>query len=121
MSTQQEDYSIYVLVDPRDNQVRYVGRTTNLEQRYKQHLVPINGSTLEKRDWIQELRQLGLQPLLSVIDSADNRADASAKETHWIHHYTQSGAILLNQPCVAQREWGKRIADWRKAKEEVAE
>lgn len=118
MSTKQEDYSIYVLIDPRDNQVRYVGRTTNLEHRYKQHLVPINGSTLEKKNWIQELRQLGLQPLLSVIDSADNRVDASAKETYWIHHYTQTGAILLNQPCVAQREWEKRIADWRKTTQE---
>ena len=28
---------IYKLTDPRNNEVRYIGKTTNIKRRYKQH------------------------------------------------------------------------------------
>jgi len=50
------DYYIYALRDPRDNGVRYVGRTKNLKGRLQQHLYnKSDGSFVHaRREWIQE-------------------------------------------------------------------
>ena len=105
MEEDSADHSIYTLSDPRDNSIRYVGRTINTDQRYKQHLPPNGPSTLEKRDWLLELRSLGLKPVMTTIDQAKTRQEASTKETEWIHRYTNEGVILLNSVSVKQREW----------------
>lgn len=42
---------IYKLTDPRNNEVRYIGKTTNIKRRYKQHLYDKRKS--HKSSWMQ--------------------------------------------------------------------
>ena len=85
--------SIYALVDPRTEAVRYVGRSDNLELRYKRHcLYP---SPSRKGQWVKELRVEGLRPQLRVLEEVA-REVAEAREVHWITVFLQEGANLTN-------------------------
>lgn len=84
---------IYVLIDPRDRRIRYVGWTYNVTDRYKRHLRDKNKT--HKAHWIQLLRTNKLKPLINVIESGegDNWAE---RETYWIEYYKSQGANLTN-------------------------
>jgi hypothetical protein len=99
------DYYIYVLRDPRDNAVRYVGRTKNLKGRFQQHLYnKSDGSFVHaRREWIQEVRSVGLRPLLEVVETLRAPVDealVSERERRWIFHFYQQGAALTNVACI---------------------
>jgi hypothetical protein len=66
---------IYVLIDPRDNTVYYVGRSTNPLFRYYHHL-HVSPSQRVRR-WINELQLLGLTPTMRVIETVDREANTS--------------------------------------------
>lgn len=85
---------IYGLGDPRTNQTRYVGVTSNLYQRYARHILRChNTGTLE---WINELRVLDILPTLTVIESDVDEAIVFDREKYWIERYTQEGSELTN-------------------------
>jgi hypothetical protein len=58
-------YQVYALIDPRDNPVRYIGKSGDVQQRYDQHLHIVGGGWQERK-WIIELGNLGLKPILST-------------------------------------------------------
>ncbi len=99
------DYYIYVLRDPRDNGVRYVGRTKNLKGRLQQHLYnKSDGSFVHaRREWIQEVRSAGLRPVMEVVETLRapvEEALVSERERRWIFHFYQQGAALTNVACI---------------------
>jgi hypothetical protein len=57
---------IYELLDPRTNEVRYVGKTKNLKKRYNAHLSNL-GSMTKKTSWIKSLKAKNLKPIMRVI------------------------------------------------------
>ena len=59
---------IYTLSDPITGDIRYVGKTTNLKQRYKAHCDPSKSKHTHKYNWIQSLRKQRLKPIMEVID-----------------------------------------------------
>lgn len=80
---------IYALIDPRDNQVRYIGKTKNVEKRLKEHL---NRSTITKKgSWIKSLKEQNLKPSIQIIDTTSN-IDWITKEQYWIGMFSN----LLN-------------------------
>lgn len=88
--------SIYLLLDPRDNTVQYVGQTQNLEQRKRNHLgLTEHGLTGSIRliRWKQELKELGLAPVLQPVDSSSPEK-IDRLEIRWIAYYRQLGKIL---------------------------
>jgi excisionase family DNA binding protein len=94
---------IYVLIDPRDHVVHYVGRCANPLFRYYQHL-HVSPSQRVRR-WINELQLLGLTPTMNVIETIHREANTSQdaflaavreREAYWILEYLCSGAPLLN-------------------------
>lgn len=93
---------IYILKDPRDNAVRYVGLSYDLVTRYNAHLHTKMDAPRDR--WIAELRALGLKPLLQQVDChpisiANPRADRAAAqrlESLWINHLIRLGMPLLN-------------------------
>jgi hypothetical protein len=87
-------YTIYALVDPRDNGVRYIGLTVYPEERLKQHVQ--GDGNIPKRQWITELSQLGLSPLMQAIETTQTLAAAFEREGYWIDHYLHAGAKLVN-------------------------
>jgi hypothetical protein len=62
---------IYALVDPRNNSIRYIGKTNNLTTRKKRHiqesLKSKSGST-KKHDWIKKVYSLGYEIDIIEID-----------------------------------------------------
>ena len=101
----KSDYYIYLLRDPRDKSVRYVGRTINPQRRYSRHLYDgCRGSYVRARwDWITELRSIKLRPEIEIIEALSApipEAAISEREFRWIFHFFQQGANLTNFDCI---------------------
>ena len=85
---------IYGLLDPRTNQVRYIGKTIEpLRRRLKSHIVarackyPVNR-------WVKKLYDAGLRPEIFEIEAiAGNWQEV---EQFWIAYFKFLGADLLN-------------------------
>jgi hypothetical protein len=60
---------IYTLVDPRTDEVRYVGRTVEPHQRLRQHLKDSHSSDI--REWVNELQNEDLEPEMYLINVDD--------------------------------------------------
>ncbi len=90
---------IYTLIDPRDDEVHYVGVTKNVYTRLEQHATYTAG-TESKRAWIKELEQQGLSPELEILETIEVDSDidlvAQEREKYWIFEFLKSGAPLLN-------------------------
>jgi hypothetical protein len=89
-------FTIYQLVDPRDNQPRYVGCTEDFERRRLDYL---NGPPHSKalRRWFSELNSLNLSPLMIPLESLEGTIeDALKRELYWIRRLIAGGAVLLN-------------------------
>lgn len=93
------EYDIYILIDPRNGTVRYVGRTTDPETRYRQHL-NCDGNNTEKNTWIRELREQDLRPQMLILETIKGRAYSKEREAHVIHAYIKAGAPLTNRDYV---------------------
>lgn len=83
---------IYALVDPRTQLIRYVGKTNNLATRLRRHRTE-NGRSL-RHCWLGELRELGLQPRLLVLQLVSG--DWQAAEKKWIARLRAEGHDLFN-------------------------
>jgi hypothetical protein len=89
--------TIYALVDPNTEEVRYVGKTqASVVRRLSDH---ISGARRNKQDyksrWIRTLLRRGQSPLLVTIDEV--RADHWEElEKFWIESYRQQGSPLTN-------------------------
>lgn len=89
---------IYGLIDPRDQQLRYVGKTiTTLAARLRQHVSDaIRGRVSIKRfTWIRELALDSRAPEIVELESVDGDSWREA-EQFWISYYRFIGARLVN-------------------------
>lgn len=102
-------HEIYVLTDPRDRSINYVGISTNIARRYKQHC-QCHGTNLELNLWIQDLLRNDFTPVLTVIESVVGTNVAQERESHWIQHYAAENAPLKNI-AKAEQDGGTRIDD----------
>jgi len=86
---------IYVLKCPLSGEVRYVGKTNNPEQRYKNHLNKARDGGTHKRNWIGLLRKKSLKPVFEIIKevSVDEWKDW---EKYYIRCYKDKGHKLVN-------------------------
>lgn len=88
---------IYALVDPRNNAVRYVGRTYEPQIRLGEHFRSGYAANPARYRWIQDLRKNGLFPLMEVLEGVyGSLQDADARERVWIQHFLRAGADLTN-------------------------
>lgn len=85
---------IYALVDPRTDQIRYVGKTVNLAVRLSQHLANSSG-TNRKYEWLQELKALSLLPEIRVLAEVDSE-NCFVEEKLWIRRMIDDGYDLVN-------------------------
>lgn len=87
---------IYALVDPNTEEVRYVGKTVNLEWRLRDHCNGSNNcNNPHKSRWIAKLKAAGKKPIMTILQECDGDAWEGA-ECHWIAHYRSMGAQLTN-------------------------
>jgi hypothetical protein len=89
---------IYVLKDPRDGAIRYVGKTVlRLKKRLKAHIwsaIHENASWYVSR-WIRELSSCGLGPEIEEIEAVSG-AGWALRESGWISAYLLFGEKLTN-------------------------
>lgn len=83
--------TIYALVDPRDDTVRYVGKTTNVSRRLKQHVESGQG-TARMRAWVREVSESGATVQIErlSLETDDTWEDA---ERAWIGFFRARGKI----------------------------
>jgi hypothetical protein len=89
--------TIYGLYDPRDGQLRYVGKTRYaLSKRLREHC---GGRELSRRshkvNWLRCLLAAGLRPEIRAIEETTEK-DWQERESHWVRHYRETGAALTN-------------------------
>lgn len=104
--------SIYILKDPRNNNVRYVGKTSvKLETRLKQHVYRAQHSekSNHKDNWINSLITSGVYPEIEEIDFCkwDNSAEL---EIDYINKYTNLGYDLLNATLGGEGTLGRKLS-----------
>lgn len=89
-------YTIYKLIDPITNEVRYIGLTFNsLKQRLKSHYSEKSKS--HKSNWVQKLRSQGLKPIIESIESdISSYEEVCEREIYWIEKYKSEGHRLTN-------------------------
>jgi hypothetical protein len=86
--------TIYALLEPDSDEVRYVGRTANHPwQRYSQHLMGVDRAT---KLWVRALRPRHKVPAMKILEEEVSSEVAGIRERHWIAYYRGQGAHLLN-------------------------
>lgn len=89
-----EPVYIYALTDPRNDEVRYVGKSIDPERRYISHLFD-KETNAGKVAWIERLESRGLKPGMKILEEADE-SNWSERESWWIKHGLDEGWKLLN-------------------------
>lgn len=105
-------FYIYVLIDPRDHKIFYLGRTKNAEKRLKQHIKESSKIlTSKKQIIIKEIVTNNLYPILKILDSwtVQDIRDANRLEDAWIAKLKYLGIDLKNISLSRRttREWYK--------------
>jgi hypothetical protein len=95
---------IYILQDPRNMLIKYVGKSNNPHRRFLSHLwyYPKNKSHCYK--WIQSLKKKDLKPIMTVIDEIDG--DWEWLEQYWIEQFKQWGFKLVNHTKGGEGTYG---------------
>lgn len=88
---------IYGLLEPKTNEIRYIGKAKNLTIRVRKH---VQSSKLKegthKNNWIKVLLKSGEKFVVIVIDSALTDDELNEKEIKWISYYKTIGCRLTN-------------------------
>jgi group I intron endonuclease len=78
---------IYGLLDPRTNEVRYVGKTIQtLEARLRKHISDKPKSNTYRFNWINQLKELNLKPTILILELCDEK-DWVEREKYWISYF----------------------------------
>lgn len=93
-------YLIYGLIDPRDGQLRYVGRSSSGLKRpqstQRKALKGFEGNKTYKVFWLKELASVGLKPEIEVIEGHSSIAELGDSEIFWIAYFKSIGCRLTN-------------------------
>lgn len=87
---------VYALIDPRTEEVRYIGSSVNIETRYRTH---INGGDSGRKainHWIEELKGAGLVPLVKILWVGQDAEKRKTAEFEEIDAAILAGAALCN-------------------------
>lgn len=108
-------WTIYALIDPRDDAVRYVGIAVKPVKRLADHIKASAYETTHKARWIRQLLALGLQPTMQILEQGDDTALREEAERRWIAHYRSAGARLTNLTDGGDGVPGHRWTDEQRA------
>ena len=88
---------IYALVDPRDQSVRYVGRSRHPIVRFYGHVskgtLAYAGANKRLYGWIEDLATAGVRPMLLLIERVPMKS-AGDGERRWIDHFRPTGLLF---------------------------
>jgi hypothetical protein len=84
---------VYSLADPRNNQVRYIGKSINPFKRFVEHKSEKYKN--HKCNWVQSLKKLNLIPILEIIECC-KAEEVEFWENYYIGLYKSWGFNLVN-------------------------
>lgn len=87
--------SVYALIDPRSDQVRYIGKALDVRLRDRNHFNQSKYERSPKAAWIRGLRAEGLRPDSIVLEEC-SPDESAAREKYWIARARWRGIPLLN-------------------------
>lgn len=85
---------VYALECPILHAVFYVGCTIRPHKRWEQHKYVSQQKAI--RDWFAELKAMGHEPIMFVLQRVEP-TEARSAERRWIEHYSRVSPFLLNQ------------------------
>lgn len=98
--TRTRQGTVYALIDPRDDKIRYIGKTTQpILKRLGGHLAKPTNPGMGV--WIHGLSLRGLTPRIEVVATA-SEALLDAEEQRQIGRHLKQGHRLLNAPYYQQ-------------------
>lgn len=77
---------IYKLIDPISNEIRYIGKTGNLKNRFTSHLSNSKKLKSKLANWIKSLAKKNLIPIMEVIEIS-SLEKWEEREIYWISYY----------------------------------
>jgi hypothetical protein len=86
---------IYALIDPYDNQIKYIGKSDDPSIRLIEHIRKSKYISTYKNNWIKSLINKNVSPELMIIDEVLN-TEWSFWEKHWISIVKSWGFKLTN-------------------------
>lgn len=90
--------SIYALVDPRTDEIRYVGKSVDPERRCLAHLREAKKSTRSRKQaWIRSLLNVGLYYQVKILEDELPDGLCEAREQFWIKELAALGHRLTNE------------------------
>lgn len=117
----EPQFIIYGLVDPRTDEIRYVGKSTSGMKRPAWHRVP---SSLRKRSykthWIKQLHQQGLTYRIQVLQEKSAASELAEAEICWIADLRAKGVALTNLTAGGEGTSGRvptaeQLARWHQS------
>lgn len=98
-------FVIYVLVDPRDGKIRYVGSSINPHVRFSNHLRATENR--RKSLWLLRLKRAGFTPAIDIIERGfGTREEQLEREAHHINRLKPLGDLLN---CHAPRKFESAV------------
>jgi hypothetical protein len=87
---------IYTLSHPETKEIRYIGKTININRRFNYHCSKFENSKhkTHKSFWILSILNKGLKPIMQIIDETEE--DWQKLETYYIEKYKNEGYNLCN-------------------------
>lgn len=86
---------IYALHCPYTDTVRYIGKTEDIDRRYREHVNKSYVRITYKNSWIRSVLKAGYAPRISVLEICDQDTWAQV-ECSWIAYAKQEGWPLTN-------------------------
>jgi hypothetical protein len=88
---------IYGLVDPKTNEIRYIGKAVDLENRIRNHFKPSRLlAKTHKNNWLKLLINENKKPFVVVLEKELSENLLNEFEIKWIKHYNKIGCKLTN-------------------------
>lgn len=93
-------FKFYFLIDPRDNKIKYVGRTVNEKNRFRHHIYEAKKNNRNKKErWIMYLLRRNLKPIMKVAYELNCSLEEAIKtEKALIKNLLRKGYNLKNMP-----------------------
>lgn len=88
---------IYVLKDPRDGAIRYVGKSVDSARRYKRHIYEARKGRHDsaRMRWLRELLEAGYEPIMEVVETVEGNGWPE-RERWWMEKFLDDGCDLTN-------------------------
>lgn len=93
----EQYHVIYGLIDPNSKELRYIGYSSEIERRIKDHHRPIYlKAKTYKNNWIKSLIAVGQQAELIIIKEYETAGELPVAEIEMVEYFRALGADLTN-------------------------